>query len=147
MKKTLTSLAAVLMLLVVAAPLAAKDLKEDLIAREKQGWKDWADKKGDAFRAKSTEDYVQVVAGVGLASGREAVAKEIEGHDCVMKSFEFSQPALRQPAPNVAILSYVATQDTTCGGVALPKKVFATGIYVLQDNKWMAYSYQETPID
>ena len=99
MKKSLTSLAAALLLLVVTAPLAAADLKADLLAREKQSWKDWADKKGDAFRASAVEDYVQVVAGFGLSTGREAVAKGIEGHDCVMKSFDFTDVTLRQPAP------------------------------------------------
>ena len=82
MKKSLTSLAAAVLLLVVTAPLAASDLKADLkadlLAREKQSWKDWAEKKGDAFRASVVEDYVQVVAGVGLTTGREAVAKAIE---------------------------------------------------------------------
>ncbi len=147
MKKTLTSLAALLLLLVVAAPLAASDLKADLLAREKQSWKDWADKKGDTFRAQAVEDYVQVVAGVGAATGREAVAKEIEGHNCVMKSFDFTNVTLRQPAANLAILNYVATQDTTCDGVALPKKVFSTSMWIQKDGKWMSYSYQETPID
>ncbi len=147
MKKSLMSIAAALLLLVVAAPLAAADLKEDLLAREKQSWKDWADKKGDAFRASAVEDYVQVVAGFGPSTGREAVAKAIEGHDCVMKSFAFTDVTLRQPAPNVAVLNYVATQDTTCGGVALPKKVFSTAMWIQKDGKWMSYSYQETPID
>lgn len=147
MKKSLTSLAAALLLLVVTAPLAAADLKEDLLAREKQSWKDWADKKGDAFRASVVEDYVQVVAGVGASTGREAVAKGVEGHDCVMKSFDFTGVTLRQPAPSLAILNYVATQDTACGGVALPKKVFATSMWIQKDGKWLSYSYQETPID
>ena len=93
------------------------------------------------------EDYVQVVAGVGLATGRETVAKAIEGHDCVMKSFEFTGVTLRQPATNLAILNYTATQDTTCGGAALPKKIFATSMWIQQDGKWLSYSYQETPID
>ena len=147
MKKSLMSIAAALLLLVVTAPLAAADLKADLLAREKQSWKDWADKKGDAFRASVVEDYVQVVAGFGVSTGREAVAKGIEGQDCVMKSFEFTDVTLRQPAPTVAVLSYVATQDTTCGGVALPKKVFSTAMWIQKDGKWMSYSYQETPID
>lgn len=151
MKKSLTSLAAAFLLLVVSAPLAAADpkadLKADLLAREKQSWKDWADKKGDAFRASAVDDYVQVVAGFGPSTGREAVAKAIEGHDCMMKSFEFTGVTLRQPAPSVAILNYTATQDTSCGTAALPKKVFATSMWILKDGKWLSYSYQETPID
>lgn len=138
---------AVLLLLVAAAPIAAADLKDDLLSHEKALWKDWGEKKGESFRSQASEDYVQVIAGVGMVAGREAVAKEIESHSCVMTSFDFTDAKLRQPTPDVAILTYVATQDTKCAGEALPPKVFATSIWVKKDGKWMSYSYQETPID
>ncbi len=65
----------------------------------------------------------------------------------MLSSFTFSDAKLRQPSPDVAILTYVAAQDTKCDGQALPPKVFATSIWVRQGGKWMSYSYQETPID
>lgn len=76
-----TLLNALLLSLLVATPaLAAPDLKDDLLGREKALWKAWGEKEGAPFRAQASEDYVQVVAGVGIVAGREAVAKEIEGH-------------------------------------------------------------------
>ncbi len=149
MKLSRTPLTAILLLFVAAtaAPIAAADLKDDLLAREKALWQAWGDKKADPTRAQTSEDYVQVVAGVGATFGREAVAKAIESHSCVMKSFTFSDAKLRQPDPKVAVLTYVATQDTKCGDAALPAKVFATSMWIERDGKWVGYSYQETPID
>lgn len=142
-------LAAVLLLLAAAAaPLAATgDLKDTLLTREKALWQAWGDKKSEPTRAETVEDYVQVVAGVGMTAGREAVARAIESHNCVMKSFELRDAQLRQPGPDVAILTYVAIQDTTCDGQALPRKIFSTSIWVRQGGVWKGYSYQETPID
>ena len=142
-----TVLAALLLLVVAVAPAAAGGLQDDLLAREKALWKAWGDKDSKPFLAETVADYVQVVAGVGMVAGRDAVAASIEGHKCVMKSFEFKDAKLRQPSPDVAILTYVATQDTTCEGQALPSKVFATAVWVRSGGKWLDYSYQETPID
>ncbi|MBP1643968.1 MAG: nuclear transport factor 2 family protein [Acidobacteria bacterium] len=139
--------AALLLLAAAVAPAAAAGLQDDLLAREKALWTAWGEKQGAPTRAQTVEDYVQVVAGVGMTAGREAVASAIEKHTCVMKSFTFQDARLRQPAPDVAILTYVANQDTTCDGQALPGKVFATSIWVRQGGNWVGYSYQETPID
>ena len=66
---------------------------------------------------------------------------------CELKSFDFSGAKLRQVAPGVAILSYTATQDTTCEGAKLPPKLQVTSVYVQKDGKWLSANYQETPID
>jgi hypothetical protein len=138
---------ALLLLAVAITPAVAATLQDDLLGRERALWKAWGEKKGGETRAQATEDYVQVVAGVGMVSGREAVASAIEKHTCTMTSFDFQDAKLRQPASDVALLTYVATQKTTCDGQALPAKVFVTSTWIRQGSKWMAYSYQETPID
>lgn len=142
-------LVAALMLVVAVVPpaVAADDLQETLVAREKALWTAWGNKDSGPTRKEVVESYVQVVAGVGMTAGREAVAKAIETHNCVMKSFEFTDARIRRPAPDVAIVTYVATQDTSCGGQKLPKKVFASSTWVKRDGEWMGFQYQETPID
>ena len=65
----------------------------------------------------------------------------------MLKSFEFADAKLRHPAPEVAILTYVATQDTSCGGQKLPKKVFVSSTFVKSGGEWVGFQYQETPID
>jgi hypothetical protein len=144
-----TVLAALFLFAGAAVPILAanEDLQADLLSREKALWTAWGKKDGNPTRKDAVESYVQVVAGVGMVQGREAVAAEIEKHDCVLKSFDFKDAKLRRPAPDVAILSYVATQDTTCGGQRLPKKLFVTSVWQRYDGEWKAYSYQETPID
>jgi hypothetical protein len=143
-----TWLAGLLLVVATVPPaLAAEGLQEELLGREKALWTAWGQKDSAPTRKEVVESYVQVVAGVGMVAGREAVAKAIETHNCVMKSFEFSDAKLRRPAPDVAIISYVATQDTSCGGKRLPKKIFASSTWVRRDGKWLGFSYQETPID
>jgi hypothetical protein len=129
-------------------PAAAQEaLQADLLAREKALWTAWGNKDGGPTREQMVESYVQVVAGVGVAAGREAVAAEIEKHNCTMKSFDFTDAKLRRPAPDVAMITYTATQETTCGGKKLPAKLFVTSTWVRRDGKWMGFSYQETPIN
>jgi capsid protein len=140
---------AALFLVALAVPpaVAADDLQETLLTREKALWTAWGKKDPGPTRKETVESYVQVVAGVGMTAGREAVAKAIETHNCVMKSFEFTDARLRRPAPDVAIVTYVATQDTACGGQKLPKKLFVSSTWVKRDGEWLGFQYQETPID
>lgn len=143
-----TCLAALFLVALAVPPaVAADDLQETLLAREKAHWTAWGNKDSGPTRKQTVESFVQVIAGVGLVAGQEAVAKSIETHSCVMKSFDFTDAKLRRPAPDVAILTYTATQDTTCGGQKLPKKLFVTSTLVKRDGEWLGFQYQETPID
>ena len=72
---------------------------------------------------------------------------DVSSHNCQMKEFELSDSNLRQVSPDVAILTYTATQDTTCGGQKMPAKVYSTAVYVRQDGKWRSTSYQETALE
>jgi uncharacterized protein (TIGR02246 family) len=134
-------------LMLVAAVPALGGLQEDLIAMEKANWTAWGKKDGATATKNSTADSVQTIAGVGTLVGRDAIAKETSAHTCVMKSFDFQDPKLRQLTPDVVIISYTATQDTTCDGVKLPAKVQATTVYVKQSGKWLSANYQETPVE
>jgi uncharacterized protein (TIGR02246 family) len=139
MKSIMTAL---LLTVAVVSPSPAGDLKEELLAREKSGWSAWAKMK-DTW----TEDAVQVVAGAGVSKGRDKIISDVSSHNCQMKDFAFSDSSLRQLSPDVAILTYTATQDTTCDGHKLPAKVYSTAVYVRQDGKWRSTSYQETALE
>ena len=49
--------------------------------------------------------------------------------------------------PTVAILSYTATQDSSCGDTLLPPKLRVSSVYVEKDSKWLSANYQETAVD
>jgi hypothetical protein len=46
---------------------------------------------------------------------------------------------------DVAILTFSATQDATCGGAAEPSPVWASTVFVKRGGKWLAAFHQETP--
>ena len=138
---------ALLLMLVITTIAWAGELKEDLVALEKAGWKAWAKGDGDFFRKNLTEDHVQVIAGTGWVVGREAIATEIAKGACEVKSFDLHDMKLRHLGKDAAILSYTATQDGSCEGNKLPAKVYATSVYVKKDGQWLAANYQETPAE
>ena len=125
----------------------AGDLKQQLIDTEKTLWTAWGAADPEPFRAHLTADATNVVAGAGVNTGLDAMLADIAAGGCTLNSFEFTDVVLKQPVSDVAILSYTATQDSTCDGHALPPKVYATSIYVQQDGVWKTTHYQETPAE
>jgi uncharacterized protein (TIGR02246 family) len=136
-----------LMLFVFAPLAAAADLQTELMAQEKSLWTAWAKKDAEPFKKLLTADAVEIIAGTAPATGLDAIVKDITSHNCEMKSFAHQNPKLRKLGADVVVLTYTATQDTTCDGKKLPAKLFATVIYVRQKGKWMQTQYQETPLD
>ena len=65
---------------------------------------------------------------------------------CKMTSFHFSDVKLRELSPDIALISYVATQGTVCDGAKLPSKVHATPTYNGQNGTWRSANYRETPL-
>ena len=142
-----SSIASLLLIVAAVSPSVAADLKDDLVAMEKRAWTAWGSQDAQAFRDLMTEDAVQAVAGAGVSTGREKIMADVKSNTCQMKSFDFTDVKLRQLSPDIAVLTYMATQDTTCEGQKLPAKVFATSIYLRQGGKWRSTSYQETPLE
>jgi uncharacterized protein (TIGR02246 family) len=134
-------------LLVFLSPAMADDLRDELIAKEKIGWMAWASRDGEAAGALMTEDAVHVVAGASVETGRDKIMAGINGNSCKMKSFEFADVKVRQLSPDIAILTYTATQDATCQGQRLPEAVYSTVVYVQQAGEWRWTSYQETALE
>jgi len=140
------ALAAALMTVVWATPAMAGDLAGELVAIDKALWTAWGAGDAGPFKQYLTDDHVQAVAGAGVVSGKDAIVAGFTEDVCDVVSFDFQDVKARQITDDVAILSYVATQDASCGGAKLTPKVFATSVYVRRDGKWMSASYQETPI-
>lgn len=139
--------AALVLAIGLVPPAMAADLQTELMAQEKSLWTAWARKDGEPFKKHLTADAVEIIAGTAPATGLDAIVKDITSHNCEMKSFAHQNPRLRKLGADVVVLTYTATQDTTCDGKKLPAKLFATVIYVRQKGKWMQTQYQETPLD
>ena len=140
------SMAALVLVLAVASPSMAADLKGDLVAMEKSGWKAWYNRDAKAYSDLMTEDAVQAAGGT-VTTGREKILAALNSDTCKLKSFEFADTKLRQPSPDIAIVTYTATQDVTCDGKKSPAKVFATAIYARNEGKWRWTNYQETVLE
>jgi len=143
MKRVLVT---VLLIVVVVLPAEAQDLKADLMAIENRLWTAWGNKDGGPTQKQLTEDAVQVVAGTAPVAGRDAIVKVITTLPCELRSFKLHDAKLRQLTPDVAILSYTATQDASCEGKRLPARIHATAVYVRQSGDWLQASYQETAL-
>jgi len=143
----------VLALIVVAATAApavgqepragAQPDQATLVALEKRGWEAWKNKDTTAYRAVLTDD--------AISNGRSGVAtlpQMVSGlKDCEVRSFALDESTFRitNVAPNVALLTYKATQDASCGGTAAPTPVWASSVYVRRNGEWRSIFYQETP--
>jgi uncharacterized protein (TIGR02246 family) len=140
--------ASLCLILATAIPLhAAGDLQQHLVSLDKAMWTAWGKADGKTFEKLLTKDAVQIVAGSGMLVGRNAIAAEVNESSCELKSFEFQDVNVHRLAPNVAILSYKATQDAVCGDTKLPPAVQSTSIYVRKKGKWRNTRYQETAIE
>jgi len=140
-------IATLLLFLAAASPSFAGDLTSELLALEKTGWTAWSKGDAQAFKDLVAEDAVQAVAGSGVTVGRDKIMADVGSHGCDVKGFAFHDAKVRQLSPDVALLSYTATQDAVCQGTKLPGKVYSTAVYVRKDGKWRSVSYQETPLD
>ena len=139
-------MAALLLALAVISPTMAADLKDDLVAIEKSAWKAWFDHDAKTYADLMTIDAIQVGSTGNIMIGREKILAALAKEPCKLKGIDFADAKVRQPSPDVAILTYTATQDVACEGEKPPPKVFSTSVYVRQEGKWRSNNYQETAL-
>ena len=138
------SVVTLLLVLAVSSPSMAGDLKGDLVAMEKSAWKAWYDRDAKTYGDLMTVDAMQVASVGVLLSGKDKILAALAQETCSLESFDFADQKVRQPSPDVAILTYTATQDLNCAGEKGPPRIFATSVYVRQEGKWRWSNYQET---
>lgn len=129
----------------VASSALAGQVEDHVLAKEKALWVGFQKHDGELYRKSVTADSVQIITNTPPIVGRDAVVKSMTDPDCTLKSFSLSDEKAHRLAPNVIMLTYVATQDGACGKEALVPKVRSTAIYVLEKGEWLERYYQETP--
>ena len=126
-----------------AAAQGAGDVKQTLIDLEKGAWEAWKKKDAAYFETFLTDDTVQVSpAGV---TRKAQIVKGIGASTCDVKGYAMDGFDVVMLNPDTALLTFSATQDATCGGMAEPSPVWASSVFVRRGGKWLAAFHQETP--
>ncbi|HUQ18621.1 MAG TPA: nuclear transport factor 2 family protein [Gemmatimonadaceae bacterium] len=124
------------------AQTPAETLEKSLVVLETESWNAWKARDSAFFRKFLSDDHVEIQGG-GIA-GKSAVVAGVGSPGCVVKGFSLGQFKLTQFNENAAILTYHASQETECGGVAVPSPVWATSLYIMRDGRWQNAAYQQT---
>lgn len=133
----------------LAFPLAAQGpqtdqgaLKEALVSLEKQSWEAWKNHDGKFFQGFLSDDHVEV--GFGGPTKKATVVAGVGSAVCNVKSYTVDHFELAVLAPDTALLTYHAAQDTTCGGKPVPSPVWVSSLYVKRGDRWLNALYQQT---
>ncbi len=125
-------------------PARAQDLREELMALERQSWEYMKERDRPAMRRFLAEDLLQI-----YADGNRYFKSEFLDYmtDYRLDSYEIEPTyAVRVISPDVAMLVY---RVTSRGAARLDRrksdKVLATSVYVRRNGTWTSVLYQETP--
>lgn len=114
-----------------------------LAAKEKELWEAWKNKKTAPFEKYLSADAV-MVSDTGVETKTELL-KDIAAMPCEIKGYELSDFKVTMIDANSAILTFKATQDYTCHGVAGPSPIYGSSVYVKRGGQWLNIFHQETP--
>jgi hypothetical protein len=146
MKTRFLAIAALVCLSPLFNPLLfGQDVKSTVTSIEKSLWEAWKTHQIKPFEQFLTADTVNVTS-QGLTAGKEAVIKDMTANPCEVRNYSLSDWQFHEVSSDTVILTYKAKQDATCRGSKVPAEVLATAVYVKKNGKWMAASYQETPM-
>ncbi len=135
----------VLLAVLLLAPLAARaaEVADELIALEKRSWVAWQQRDGAWFGRFLSDDHVEM--GAGGPSGKQPVVEFVGSDQCVVRSYAVDRFAVTRISDDVALVTYLATQDTTCFGQPVPSPSWTSSLYVRRDGRWQNALYQHSP--
>ncbi len=114
---------------------------KQIIDKEKALWEAWKDKNAKPFE-QDTATNVPGVTPVGFVDMQHTI-QEMQG--CNISSYALENTRVDWVGNDVAVLSYKAMQEGTCGGKKLPPAVYAQSAWVKKGGKWIAVTHQEVP--
>lgn len=65
---------------------------------------------------------------------------------CVVTSYAVSDFTLTVFDSTAALLTYLAKQDTHCGGATVPSPEWTSSLYIKRNGKWLNALFQQTPV-
>jgi ketosteroid isomerase-like protein len=139
-------MATVFLLFLFLTPVFGQDdVKSTVTSIEKSLWEAWKNNDAAAFREHLADNAVGVNPR-GVTSGKDELVREITTEQCDVRDFSLSDWNVHQINDDTVFVTYKAKQDATCRGVQIPSEVVASSIYVRKDDRWLAYSFQATPL-
>lgn len=118
-------------------------IEMQIIALEQAGWDAWKNNDPEWFKRNTAAEFLNISAN-GIATREQVIADTPNG--CKVNSVSIDNYKFVALTANVVMLTYLAKQDGTCGGVKLPSNLRVTVTYVLREGKWLEACYMETPI-
>lgn len=124
-----------------AKPAAAPATQDAIAALEKSGWEGWKNHDTKGFNDLLSDRYV------GFSKdGRQDKAANISAMEKAkydVKSYSWSNEKLTNLSPDVAILTFDATQDYTQDGKKGNSPTHSASVYVREGDKWKNLIYME----
>lgn len=117
-------------------------LKETLIDLEKQSWEAWKKRDGKFFQEFLSDDHVEV--GFNGTATKPQIVAFVASPICTVKSYSVDKFQLTIFDAKTALLTYHATQDTTCNGAAVPSPVWVSSLFIKRGKRWLNSFYQQT---
>ena len=117
-------------------------LEAELIDLETRSWEAWQTRDASYFERFLSEDHVEV--GFGGITDKRAVVASVGSSSCVVKSWSVADFSAHVLGNDVALLTYRAAQDTTCGALRVPSPVWVSSLYMRRDGRWQNVVYQQS---
>jgi hypothetical protein len=123
---------------------AAQPLEHYLTALEKQSWQAWQQQDAGFWDKFLSDDHVEL--GPYGASTKQQVVGAIARRICTVRSWLVDKFSYRRVGPDTAMLIYLASQDTSCGGTQVPSPAWASSVYQRRRGRWVNVYYAQTPV-
>jgi hypothetical protein len=116
--------------------------KENLIKLEKQSWEAWKNRDAQFFKEFLSDDHVEV--GFYGAANKIDVVATVASPACVVRSYSVDQFKVALLDGNTALVTYHASQDTSCHDKPVPSPVWVSSLYMKRGDHWLNVFYQQT---
>jgi hypothetical protein len=133
--------AMIALLATVAVSTDAQD-KDAIIAKEKAAWQAFKDKKADEFKKLVSADLVTV-----YAEGMHSMQQELDiMAKTDMKSFSLSDFNVTFAGPDIAMITYKATVQSTSGGKDTSGTYNAGSVWRMTNGQWQAIFHTDSKV-
>ena len=113
-----------------------------MVKLEKQSWTAWKNHDGKFFEGFLSDDHVEL--GIGGPTNKAQVVRSVKSGICEVKDYTLKDFALHRLADEVALLTYYESQETSCGGKAVPSPCWVSSLYLKREGRWRNVLYQQT---